>query len=94
MNQASPLGVLRRTAVSKETDIAKTNEGMIVSKQKRKKPPAAEFQIGDKIRVRHSVKDNDYPDMPLGGWASLPNSAVRLSYLHDQFKHGRPAAGN
>jgi len=69
MNQAYPLGVLRRTAVSKETEIAKTNEGMIVSKQKRKKLPAAEFQIGDKVRVRHGVEDNDYPDMPLGGWA-------------------------
>lgn len=29
---------------------------------------AAKFQIGDKVRVRHGVTDNDYPDMPLGGW--------------------------
>ena len=69
MNLASLLGVLRRTAVSKETEFAKTNEGKIVSKQKRKKLPAAAFQVGDKVRVKHGVNDNDYPDMPLGGWA-------------------------
>ncbi len=40
-----------------------------MSKQKHKKLPAVEFQIGDKVRVKHGVKDNDYPDMPLGGWA-------------------------
>ena len=40
-----------------------------MSKQKSKKPPAAGFQIGDKVRVKHGVKDNDYPDVPLGGWA-------------------------
>ena len=40
-----------------------------MSKQKSKKLPAAEFQIDDKVRVRHGVKDGDYPDMPLGGWA-------------------------
>ena len=69
MNLASLLGVLRRTAVSKETEFAKTNEGKIVSKQKRKKLPAAEYRIGDNVRVKEGVKDNDYPDMPLGGWA-------------------------
>jgi hypothetical protein len=42
---------------------------MIVSKQKRKKLPAAEYRIGDNVRVKEGVKDNDYPDMPLGGWA-------------------------
>ena len=38
-------------------------------KGKSKTPPAAVFQTGDKVRVRQGVKDNDYPDMPLGGWA-------------------------
>ena len=27
------------------------------------------FKVGDKVRVKHGVKDVDYPDMPLGGWA-------------------------
>lgn len=40
-----------------------------MSKQKRKKLPAAEYRIGDNVRVQEGVKDNDYPDMPLGGWA-------------------------
>ena len=40
-----------------------------MANQKRKKLPAAEFQISEKVRVRHGVKDGDYPDMPLGGWA-------------------------
>ena len=30
---------------------------------------AAQFRIGDRGRVRHGVTDNDYPDMPIGGWA-------------------------
>ena len=34
-----------------------------------KAPPAARFRIGDKVRVRHGVMENDYPDMPIGGWA-------------------------
>ena len=40
-----------------------------MSKQKSKSSPAAEFQIGEKVRVRHGLMDTDYPDMPLGGWA-------------------------
>jgi hypothetical protein len=27
------------------------------------------FKVGDKVRVKHGVKDVDYPDMPMGGWA-------------------------
>ena len=30
---------------------------------------AAQFRIGDKVRVRHGVMDNDYSDMPIGSWA-------------------------
>jgi hypothetical protein len=39
-----------------------------VPKQIRENPTSAVFQIGDKVRVRHGVRDSDYPDMPLGGW--------------------------
>lgn len=42
-----------------------------MSKQKNKSSPAAEFQIGEKVRVRHGIMDTDYPDMPLGGWAGM-----------------------
>ena len=35
----------------------------------RKKKSVNPFQVGDSVRVRHGVKDADYPDMPLGGWA-------------------------
>jgi hypothetical protein len=27
------------------------------------------FQPGDKVRGRHGVRDPDFPDIPLGGWA-------------------------
>jgi len=44
---------------------------------KQKKEPAAphRFAIGDKVRVKHSVKDVDYPDIPLGGWAGTISEA-------------------
>ena len=35
----------------------------------RTKPVVTKFKIGDKVRVKHGVRDTDYPDMPLGGWA-------------------------
>ena len=57
--------------------IAKTHGGKIVSKQKSKTPPVDEFQIGDKVRVRHGVMDTDYPDMPLGGWVGT------ITEVHD-----------
>jgi len=38
-------------------------------KSKRKPPAEAKFQVGDRVRVRHGVRDVDYPDMPIGGWA-------------------------
>jgi len=34
-----------------------------------KQAPSARFRTGDNVRVRHGVMDNDYPDMPIGGWA-------------------------
>lgn len=30
---------------------------------------SSKFRVGDKVRVKHGVKDVDYPDMPMGGWA-------------------------
>jgi hypothetical protein len=27
------------------------------------------FKPGDKVRVKHAVRDPDFPDIPLGGWA-------------------------
>jgi hypothetical protein len=42
---------------------------------KRKKiprtPSPAKFKVGDKVRVKHGVRDTDYPDIPLGGWAGV-----------------------
>ena len=38
--------------------------------KRRREPVApADFQVGDHVRVKPGVKDVDYPDMPLGGWA-------------------------
>ena len=48
-----------------------------MSKRKTKTPPAAKFQISQKVRVRNGVKDNDYPDMPIGGWAGT------IAEVHD-----------
>ncbi len=49
---------------------------------KRKRKPAAppKFTAGDHVRVKHGIKDVDYPDMPLGGWAGA------ISHVH---KKGR-----
>lgn len=39
-------------------------------RKKRRKPPAPQnFAVGDRVRVKHGVKDTDYSDMSLGGWA-------------------------
>ena len=39
-----------------------------MAKRKKKRSPA-KFKVGQEVRVRFGVKDVDYPDMPLGGWA-------------------------
>ena len=37
---------------------------------KKKRPPApAKFKVGDRVRVKYGIRDTEYPDMPLGGWA-------------------------
>lgn len=40
-------------------------------KRKNRKKPAAptKFAVGDEVRVKLGIKDVDYPDMPIGGWA-------------------------
>jgi len=44
-----------------------------MSKQRMKRrlePPApAKFKIGDRVRVKPGIQDEDHPDIPLGGWA-------------------------
>jgi len=44
-------------------------------------PSAAQFKIGDKVRVRQGVTDNDYLDMPIGGWVGT------ISETHDGDTH-------
>ena len=44
-------------------------------------PFAAPFKIGDKVRVRHGVTDNDYPDTPISGWVGT------ISETHDGETH-------
>ena len=42
---------------------------MAKRKKARESDFSPKFKVGDKVRVKHAVKDVDYPDMPLGGWA-------------------------
>ena len=37
--------------------------------KKRKLPIPTKSQVGDRVRVKQGIRDADYPDMPLGGWA-------------------------
>ena len=48
-----------------------STEGKIMANRKRARKPVvlSKFKVGDKVRVKHGVRDTDYPDMPLGGWA-------------------------
>ncbi len=43
-----------------------------MSKQRTKRrlepPTPAKFKIGDCVRVRHGIMDENHPDIPLGGW--------------------------
>jgi len=37
--------------------------------KRRLEPPApAKFKIGDRVRVKPGISDQDHPDIPLGGW--------------------------
>ena len=43
----------------------------------KRKPVVTKFMVGDKVRVKHGIRDTDYPDMPLGDWAGT------ISEIHD-----------
>ena len=40
-----------------------------MSKKKCVPSPVGKFKVSDKVRVKHGIRDADYPDIPLGGWA-------------------------
>jgi uncharacterized protein YodC (DUF2158 family) len=40
-----------------------------MAKKNRKSLIPVRFQVGDKVRVKRGIKDVEYPDMPLSGWA-------------------------
>jgi hypothetical protein len=46
---------------------------------------SARFQIGAKVRVKHGVRDADFPDIPLGGWAGtvtkVQHATEEVTYL-------------
>ena len=70
-----------------------------MSKLKQKQATTAKFALGQKVRVRNGVKDNDYPDMPIGGWAgtiaeahddgmyTIRWSKETLTLIHPVFKN-------
>ena len=43
----------------------------------RSRPTLLDFQIGAKVRVRSGVRDPDFPDIPLGGWAGTVKEVER-----------------
>src|SRR5436309_5036428 len=43
--------------------------GLFVMPSAKKPTETARFQIGAKVRVKSGVRDPDFPDIPLGGWA-------------------------
>jgi uncharacterized protein YodC (DUF2158 family) len=45
-------------------------KGTAMPKRKEKRTPSAGFAVGDRVRVKRGVKDFDYPDLTLGGWAA------------------------
>lgn len=51
-------------------------------KRKRKKPDAGsaappKFALGEKVRVKTGVYDDDFPDLPMGGWAGTVREVGR-----------------
>jgi len=38
-------------------------------RKKRKSKPPPRFKVGDRVWVRHGVRDVEHPDIPMGGWA-------------------------
>ena len=71
---------------------------MAKRKKVRESDFSPKFKVGDNVRVKHGVKDVDYPDMPMGGWAgtvidvqggdtfTLRWSKETLAAIHPVFK--------
>lgn len=38
-------------------------------------PETVHFNLGERVRVKHGVRDPDFPDVPLGGWAGTIKEA-------------------
>ena len=55
-----------------------------MAKKKRKLPAPAKFKVGDRVRVKHGIRDTDYTDMPLGGWAGIISEVGPI----DRYRHG------
>ncbi len=45
--------------------------------RKRKSRAPARFKVGQRVRVRQGIRDEDYPDMPLGGWVGTISEVYR-----------------
>ena len=46
-----------------------------MARNKKKNSTPARFKVGDQVRVKQGIRDTDYPDMPLGGWAGTVSEA-------------------
>jgi uncharacterized protein YodC (DUF2158 family) len=69
-----------------------------MSRRQRQPATSVNFKVGDKVRVKQGIRDTNYPDMPLGGWAgsiaeilkdgmyTVRWSKVTLDAIHPVFK--------
>src|ERR1022692_2136013 len=52
---------------------------------RKKGPMNPRFQLGDKVRVKSSIRDVLFPDMPLGGWSGTVTKIIKeqgqINYL-------------
>jgi hypothetical protein len=53
------------------------------------------FAVGDRVRIKRGVKDHDYPDLPIGGWAAIitevgEDGTYTLSWTEDTLKTIHP----
>ena len=46
-------------------------------KKKHKPPVVLRFDVGDRVRVKPGIRDDDHPDIPLGGWAGTVSEVHR-----------------
>lgn len=68
-----------------------------MAKRTRAQKPATptKFQVGDKVRVKPGVRDIDYPDIPLGGWAGVvveiePGHHYEVRWSRETLDHIHP----